>query len=175
MDIERSILTIIRGGEKSPSSQGVPCSLESILPTLIALKNFAYHYRLLPSTKLPVPVISVGNIAVGGTGKTPLVHLLALQLQERIQLAILSRGYRSQLEKSKSCKKISSISGPLYQPAECGDEPYFLSQKTKAAIWVGANRTVSGLQAIAEGAQCLLLDDGMQHRTLKARYRDCSC
>jgi tetraacyldisaccharide 4'-kinase len=58
----------------------------------------------------------------------------------------------------------------LFSPEECGDEPWFLSQKTKVSIWVGADRVLSGREAIAHGVNCLLLDDGMQHRRLKRDF-----
>lgn len=167
MDIERCILKIIRGEKKAPVLKAFLAVLSFLYRFMVAFRNKAYDYRLLPATKLPVPVISIGNIAVGGTGKTPLVHMLALHLQDHMQLGILSRGFRSQMEESGRNVCISSGKGPLYGARECGDEPYFLAQKTKAHIWVGVNRTLSGLQAIHQGAQCLLLDDGMQHRKLR--------
>jgi tetraacyldisaccharide 4'-kinase len=125
---------------------------------------------MFSSEKLSVPVVSVGNVVVGGTGKTPLVHLLAGALQNKVRLAILTRGFRSKMEKSGAVKQISAGSGPLFPAEECGDEPFFLAQKTKACVWVGANRVLSGRSAIAQGANCLLLDDGMQHRRLKRDF-----
>ncbi len=170
MDTQSIILEIIRGERKAPILSVGLKALSYAYRLAIASRNLAYDQGILPSKKLPVPVISVGNIAVGGTGKTPLIHLLATALQDKVRLGILSRGYRSQIEKSKRIKQISAGSGPLCSAEECGDEPYFLSQKTKASIWVGPNRLLSGIQAIAGGANCLLLDDGMQHRRLKRDF-----
>ena len=144
--------------------------LSAVYRSLITARNLAYDRDLFASTRLSVPVVSVGNIVVGGTGKTPFVHLLASKLQDKVRLAILTRGYRSQMEKMGESKKISAGAGPLFSPEECGDEPYLLAQKTKAAIWVGADRISSGKKAIEEGANCLLLDDGMQHRRLKRDF-----
>jgi tetraacyldisaccharide 4'-kinase len=170
MDLERSILKIIRGEKKAPLVKAGLAALSAIYRSVLAARNFAYDLGWIPSTRLPVPVISIGNIVVGGTGKTPLVHLFASHLQDRLSLAILTRGFRSKIEKSGKSRLISSRNGPLCSPQECGDEPYFLAQKMKAAIWVGPDRVRSGQLAIEQGAQCLLLDDGMQHRRLKRDF-----
>ncbi len=82
----------------------------------------------------------------------------------------MTRGFRSQIEQSGRIEQISKGSGPLLPAGECGDEPFFLAQKTKASIWVGADRILSGRRAIADGANCLLLDDGMQHRRLRRDF-----
>ena len=170
MDLERSILKIIRGEKKAPFAVGALACLSAIYRSAVATRNFAYRLGWLPSFSLSVPVISIGNLVVGGTGKTPLVHLLASQLQEQTRLAILTRGYRSQIEKLGKSQLISAGNGPLCSPQECGDEPYFLAQKTKAPIWVGPDRVASGQLAIQQGAQCLILDDGMQHRRLNRDF-----
>jgi tetraacyldisaccharide 4'-kinase len=107
-------------------------------------------------------VISIGNIAVGGTGKTPLVELLASELSSQFPLAIVTRGFKSQSEHRNVRIDIEEPNGSsLY-----GDEPMLLSLKTKVPVFVGKNRFKSGLMAIEEGAKCILLDDGMQHRKL---------
>jgi tetraacyldisaccharide 4'-kinase len=163
MHFERKLLEIIRGEKKAPVIMAAMAAISSVYRCVLAARNFAYDRGWLPSARLPAVVVSVGNIVVGGTGKTPLVHLLASELQQKVRLAILTRGFRSHIEKSGTIEKISSESSP----GKCGDEPYFLLQKTKAHIWVGADRVASGRLAIREGAKCLLLDDGMQHRRLK--------
>jgi tetraacyldisaccharide 4'-kinase len=167
MDFERTLLEIIRGEKKAPFIEAGLAGLSGVYRSIIAARNLAYDQGWISSVQLPALVISVGNIVVGGTGKTPLVHLLASRLHEKIPLAILTRGFRSQIEKLGKNKKISSENGPICSVEECGDEPYFLAQKTKIPIWVGADRALSGRLAIEEGAKCLLLDDGMQHRRLK--------
>ncbi len=170
MIFERKLLEIIRGERKAPLIMAGLAGLSVFYRSAIAARNLAYDRGWFSSAKLPAVVISVGNIVVGGTGKTPLVHLLASQLQEKTRLAILTRGFRSRIEKRGEVKKISSLNGPLFPAEECGDEPYFLAQKTKASIWVGPDRVASGRSAIGEGANCLLLDDGMQHRRLKRDF-----
>lgn len=141
--------------------------LSFLYRALIALRHFAYDKKIFSTHTLPIPVISIGNLIAGGTGKTPLVHLLASRLeQQNISFAILSRGYRSAIEKTNQSTPISIGQGPLFSPFECGDEPYFLAKKTKASIWVGPDRVASGRAALTQGARCLLLDDGMQHRRI---------
>src|SRR5581483_9985987 len=166
MGLQSSILKIIRGEKKAPIAKACLFGLSGIYRFAIAIRNFSYDKKLLSSAKLSVPVISVGNLVAGGTGKTPLIHLLALALQEKTRLGILSRGYKSQIERSGQIKQVSTA---LDSAGVYGDEPYFLAQKTKASIWVGADRLASGKQAVEKGVTCLLLDDGMQHRRL---FRD---
>ncbi len=170
MNLERTLLPIIRGEKKAPLVKTGLAGLSTLYRLLITARHLAYDRGLFNTSQLSVPVISVGNVTVGGTGKTPFVHLLASSLQAKLQLAILTRGYRSQIEKKGEIKCISTGQGPLFSPEECGDEPYFLAQKTLAAVWVGADRVASGQQAINAGAKCLLLDDGMQHRRLKRDF-----
>lgn len=167
MDLENTILKLIRGEKRAPVTMGVLAGLSYLYRFGVAARNLAYDHQLFSSTLLPVPVVSVGNIIAGGTGKTPLIQLLASHLQDKVKLAILTRGFRSEMEKTGQNKKISSGLGPFYSAQECGDEPYLLAQKTKAAIWVGADRVSNGQKAIEEGANCLLLDDGMQYRQVK--------
>jgi len=166
MYFKHRLLEIIRGEKKAPVIMGALAAMSGVYRSILAVRNFAYDRGWLPSVQLPAVVISVGNIIVGGTGKTPLVHLLASELQHKFPLAILTRGFRSQIEKSGAIQKISFETSP----DKCGDEPYFLLQKTKGCIWVGADRVASGRLAIQEGAKCLLLDDGMQHRRLKRDF-----
>lgn len=170
MDLEQNILQIIRGEKKAPFLKSVFAGLSYLYRNGIAARNWAYDNRIFRSKRLSTPVISIGNLVVGGTGKTPLVHLLVSSLQEKAKVAILTRGFRSRIEKSGTVQQISCGEGPLFSPEECGDEPYFLAQKTKAAVWVGVDRHASGQEAIRTGAKCLILDDGFQHRRLERDF-----
>ena len=109
--------------------------------------------------RLSVPVIAIGNLVAGGSGKTPTTIALAQQLQERgYRPAILSRGYGGLAQNALRVE-------PEQQSAETvGDEPQLLAQT--APTWVGRQRYSSGLAAIAAGADILMLDDGMQHHGL---------
>jgi tetraacyldisaccharide 4'-kinase len=106
-------------------------------------------------------VISVGNLAVGGTGKTPVVMYLAQRLASAgQQVAVLSRGYG---RRERGVLRVARDS----QVVAVGDEPLLIARRCPAAaVWVGPDRFELARRARAEGAQVLLLDDGMQHRRL---------
>lgn len=128
----------------------------------IALRHWAYDHDWLPQKKAAVPVISIGNIVAGGTGKTPLVHLLAGELTTFAKIAILSRGYRSKMEHSKGGQVLS-----FTRCVDCGDEPRLLAQKLpETLVFVGKNRHLSAQYATSQGVELIILDDGMQHRRL---------
>jgi tetraacyldisaccharide 4'-kinase len=116
-------------------------------------------------TRLPVPVVSVGNITLGGTGKTPLVIALARELQcHGWRVAVLLRGYGSK-------RQVPCRVGVGHSAAAVGDEALELHQQLpEAQVWVGRDRLASAQAAIAAGATLLLLDDGLQHWRLA---RDC--
>ncbi len=165
--MKKNILNLIRAKQQAP----IPlrwcfflCS--QIWSLIIRIRHIAYDWGLLKIKRAPLPTFSVGNIAIGGTGKTPLVHLLAELLSEKGKVAILTRGFKSKFEKARRPVQISAGKGPIYSAQECGDEPFFLSLHTSASIWVSPDRSASARLAHAEGAVCLLLDDGMQHRKI---------
>ncbi len=134
----------------------------------IKLRNLLYDKGLLKSHRLSVPVISVGNLSVGGSGKTSLVLYLARHLQERKHVCILSRGYK---RRTKGTLLVSYKGKLLCGWEESGDEPYMMaSLLTSSSVVVDEDRYRGGLYAVRElGAQVILLDDGFQHRRL---FRD---
>lgn len=128
----------------------------------VGVRHFAYKSGLLKTVKVPPRVISVGNIVAGGTGKTPLVRLLAEEFKDK-KLAILTRGYRSKIERSGD---VALLEGNL-TPEDCGDEPYWYAKKLPhVSIWVGKKRVLSAKRAAELGTEVLILDDGMQHLSL---------
>lgn len=135
---------------------------------LVAYKNWVFDRGWVRKYSPPVPVvISVGNIVVGGTGKTPVTLMLAQEFYPTIPLAVLSRGYRSPAEKLKAPIVLSKGNGPTQSAQFCGDEPYLLAQNLpKAIVIVGRNKHKASDIAAKAGAQLILLDDGMQHRRL---------
>jgi len=123
--------------------------------------------RLTLKKELPKPVISVGNITWGGTGKTPLViktakYCLALGLKP----CVLTRGYK---RKSGSSVLVSDAEEILVPPALCGDEPYLIAQSVKGAIVISASdRFSAAMTALNRFApDVFILDDGFQHWSLK--------
>lgn len=125
-------------------------------------RNRLYDLGLLPSARLPVPVIVVGNITVGGTGKTPLVAWLAQLLKRSgYRPGIVSRGYRG-----------SSRTWPRYvtaasSPDEVGDEPVLLARRAGCPVMVGRDR-VAAARVLLAAYRCniVISDDGLQHRRL---------
>jgi tetraacyldisaccharide 4'-kinase len=134
------------------------------LAWLYALGVRRYRRRSCP-VRLPVAVLSVGNITLGGTGKTPLVIALAQELRQRGRsVAVLLRGYGGG---SRRPRRVSSADAA----AQVGDEALEIQRSLPGvAVWVGSDRVAGGLAAIAAGADLLLLDDGLQHWRLA---RDC--
>jgi tetraacyldisaccharide 4'-kinase len=126
-----------------------------------------YCRRWLAQQKLPVPVISIGNVTLGGTGKTPMVIRLAeWLLAEGKRVAILSRGYRRTSRESKLL--VSDGERLLVGPREAGDEPFLIAMRCpKAVVAVGADRYELGRWVLSRfPVDCILLDDGFQHLAL---------
>ncbi len=135
--------------------------------SVIFFRNFFYDKKIFKIYRSTVPTLSIGNIIAGGSGKTPVTFLFAKALQSSARLALLSRGYRSKAEKKKYPTVLSCGKGPLFDSAFVGDEPYLLSKKLPSALFVvGADRVAAATVAEREGAELLILDDGMQHRRL---------
>lgn len=127
-----------------------------------------YRRGTFHTTKLDRPVISIGNITTGGTGKTPLVeHVARLIAAQGKKVCILTRGYG---RKDPHLQVIVSDGyGVLASPSEAGDEPYLLATKLKglAAVISSADRIAAGREAIKDfGTDCFVLDDGFQHLRL---------
>lgn len=118
------------------------------------------------SHRLAHPVISVGNITLGGTGKTPFVEFLARRLRfEGRRPAVLSRGYG---RRSQGVRIVSRGEGPLVGAEEGGDEPVALARRLPGVLVVVAERRIeAGRAAEALGADVFLLDDGYQHLALR--------
>ena len=164
MPLQTYVQDIIEMRRNAPLARGGLFALSTLFKAGVALRNVGYDRAWFKVFKSPLPVISVGNIVAGGTGKTPLIRLLLQELVSECRVALLSRGYRSQIEKSGALVNLAATPS---SPEECGDEPFWLSSLfPQVSIWVGKNRVLSAQKAFEEGAECLLLDDGMQHRRL---------
>jgi tetraacyldisaccharide 4'-kinase len=146
-----------------------------ILPPLSALYSAVTRTRLslyqrgtFRTTKLDRPVISVGNMTVGGTGKTPLVEFVAKVIGATgKKVCILTRGYGRQHPERQVI--VSDGQAILATPTEAGDEPYLLATNLlgQAAVICSADRISAGRDAIEVfGTECFVLDDGFQHLRL---------
>ena len=169
MDIETLVLDVIEGRKKAPFLRGAFYVLSLAFQLGVRIRHLLYDRGLFKSHLSNRPVISVGNIVAGGTGKTPFVAKLVKELVAKPgDIAILSRGYRSQNEKGISLQ-VSKGFGPESSSAICGDEPYWLALETNASIWVGKDRVQSADRALEAGSHLLILEDGFQHRALKRK------
>jgi tetraacyldisaccharide 4'-kinase len=132
------------------------------------LRRWAYASGLIKQFKVACPVVSVGNLTLGGNGKTPMTQFLAkVFLQKGYRPAILSRGYgrRPSLEREEPLV-VSLGQGPLLSAQECGDEPFLSALKSQATVVLARRRSLAALKAIELGANILILDDGFQHLSL---------
>lgn len=141
-----------------------------LMPALWLLLPLAWLYaglsalnrRFAKPQRLPVPVIVVGNIIVGGAGKTPLTLWLARQLRDRgWRPGIVSRGY------GRSGDEVIAVTAAS-RPDEVGDEPLLLARRSDVPVWVGRQRAVAGeaLLAAHPEVDVVLCDDGLQHYAL---------
>jgi tetraacyldisaccharide 4'-kinase len=135
-----------------------------IYGVVIRVRQMLYRRGLFKTRQLPCKVISVGNITLGGTGKTPLVIALASELLKRgITVGILSRGYKGARERHGGV--VSDGTRIHLTPAEAGDEPFMLARLLSGVpVLVGKKRYTMGIYAHERfGMDCLILDDGFQH------------
>ncbi|MBC7695081.1 MAG: tetraacyldisaccharide 4'-kinase [Burkholderiales bacterium] len=134
---------------------------------ITAFRNFLYDWKILPSKSFEVHTICVGNLAVGGTGKTPHVEYLINLLKNEMKLAVLSRGY-----KRKSTGFIHATNSSSVE--DIGDEPLLYKTKNPDLdVCVDGNR-VNGVKKILDFSQppkVIILDDAFQHRALNCELK----
>ena len=172
-----------RHGIRASILRAILYALSFIYDRLVQLRLYLYRKRILRERALGCLVISVGNLTVGGTGKTPIVEKFARALQVGgRRVAILSRGYKSVPRKrnwpdrlrrkdADPPRVVSDGKSLLLDSLTAGDEPYMLAHNLKDVIvLVDKNRVKSGRFAIDRwGVDTLLLDDGLQYLHLKHR------
>ena len=194
-DLEQYIIDVIihnRRGIRASLLRTVFWFLSGIYKGAVRLRLYLYRERYIHDHHLGVPVISVGNITVGGTGKTPVVELLAKSLRDRgRRVAILSRGYKSKRQRKAPLRwriaaKLGLARKPKGLPARvvsdgekvlldsytAGDEPFMLAHNCPGVpVVVDRNRVKAGAHAIRKfGSDVLILDDGLQYLKLKHRH-----
>ncbi|QCX38028.1 tetraacyldisaccharide 4'-kinase [Aureibaculum algae] len=131
---------------------------------ITSARNIFYDKGILKSTQFDIPTIVVGNLSVGGTGKTPQVEYLVRLLQDKYKVAILSRGY-------KRSTKGFIIASPKSTASEIGDEPLQYYKKfSKVIVAVDADRVngIHQLTQLVDNPEVILLDDAFQHRKVEA-------
>lgn len=139
--------------------------LSWIFRVLVFLRQSCYRLGLLKSYRLTKPVIVVGNLTVGGTGKTPVVIWLASMLQNQgVHVGVITRGYGGLIKSWP--QRVYPDSDPLL----VGDETVLIAGRTHAIVVSGPDRVAAGQLAINAGAEVLISDDGLQHYRLQ---RDC--
>ncbi len=154
---ENWLLEIIADPSNDPLRQFLRLMLfllSLVYRVAVGIRNWAYDHRLLPVNQVDAPVIAVGNLTVGGTGKTPIVKWLIEQLSENHNVAVVSRGYRK-------------------LPGELNDEgleiarqfPNVLQIQDKDRV-VAANQAIQSFRNHAQQQLAILVDDGFQHRRL---------
>ncbi len=165
MSIESALIDLIEGRRHSYVLLGFLYLVSLVYETVVRIRNVCYDQNLFTVYQSSLPVVSVGNLVAGGTGKTPLVQKLVDELSQISgEIAIVTRGYRSQAESGfvlASCGE-----GPLVSVRACGDEAYWLALKTKASLWVGKNRLQSLFKIEKTSARLVVLEDGFQHRKI---------
>ncbi|MDA7916118.1 tetraacyldisaccharide 4'-kinase [Verrucomicrobia bacterium] len=189
---ETFVLEVIfeqRKGKRAALLRFVLFCLSKVFEVIIKLRRFLYNVRIIRDTTLGIQVITVGNLTVGGTGKTPVVEKFARVLQdEGRKVAILSRGYRSKppplrhrlmnkilLRADTTPPRVVSDGKNLLLDSETsGDEPYMLASNLKdVVVLVDKDRVKAGRYAISHfGCDILLLDDGFQYWRLRGRRTD---
>lgn len=194
-DLENFVIDVIihnRRGIRASLLRLVFRGLSGIYSAAVRTRLYLYRHRYIHDHHLGVPVISVGNLTVGGTGKTPVVEMLVKALQEHGRtVCILSRGYKSKRQKKLSfSKKMAARLGWIPKPPEplprvvsdgenvlldshnAGDEPFMLAKNCPGVpVVVDKNRVKAGAYAIQKfGADVLVLDDGLQYLKLKHRH-----
>ena len=127
------------------------------------LRRLAYLARLLPSARVGIPVVAIGNLTVGGSGKTPLaIHVAELLKARGWSPAIVSRGYGGTVRAPRAVSLASD-------PAEVGDEPVLMARRAGCPVWVGPDRAAVAVRLRDEHPDCdvIVLDDGLQHYGLR--------
>ena len=188
-DLEQYAIAVIldkRHGFRASLLRVILRALSFIYLAIVQVRLYLYRNRILKERQLGCLVISIGNLTVGGTGKTPVVEKFARALQRGgRRVAILSRGYKSIDKRRKKSwferlidkntpdppRVVSDGKNVLLDSATAGDEPYMLASNLRGvAVVVDKDRVKAGLHAIKElDVDTLLLDDGLQYLHLKHR------
>lgn len=191
-EAETYVLEVILGDRRGKGAtvlRGTLFALSKVFALAVKTRRFLYNVRILRDSTIGVQVIAIGNLTVGGTGKTPVVEKFARELKDAGRnVAILSRGYRSKppplsrrlmnkmlfRHESEPPRIVSDGKSLLLNSEVAGDEPYMLASNLKdVVVLVDKDRVKAGRYAIEKfGCDTLLLDDGFQYWKLRGRRHD---
>lgn len=136
--------------------------LSAVFAMLAGLRRLAFATGLLRSVRVACPVLVVGNLSVGGTGKTPLVIWLASTLRARgVRVVVITRGYGGTA--AQWPQRVDAASDPL----RVGDESVLIARQSGCPVVAGPDRVASAQQATEQGAEVIISDDGLQHYRLQ--------
>ena len=133
---------------------------------VLRIRNLFFDIGIFESTEFDIPIVAVGNLSVGGTGKTPQIEYFIRLLQNDYNIAVLSRGYKRKSEGFVFANENTTV-------AEIGDEPFQFFQKfKKIKVVVDADRRngIEKIKELAPSVNLILLDDAFQHRKVKAGF-----
>lgn len=179
--LEQYGIEVILGRDKSLRARALRVGLGGlacIYRALVQLRLYLFRQRVIHDYDLGCMVVSIGNLTVGGTGKTPVVEMLARALHQRgRRVAVLSRGYKSRAKRrgtgdgEDAPRVVSDGQRLLLDSRESGDEPFMLARNLLGVpVVVHKNRVKGGRHALRHlGADTLILDDGLQYRRLRRR------
>lgn len=182
--LEQRLLKVISKevrGKRAACLRGLLKVLSWVFGLMVQLRLLLYRHRIMRANSLGCQVISVGNVTVGGTGKTPVVETFAQSLQQKgRKVAVLSRGYKSRKipfwqklmnKKDRLPRVVSDGERLLLNSDLAGDEPYMLaSNLPDVVVLVDKDRVKAGKYAIRKfGCDTLVLDDGFQYLRLQHR------
>lgn len=146
-----------------PFLYGISC----LYRIIIYVRNKCFDFGFLPIYRSPIKSISIGNITLGGTGKTPLTIFIAKTLSNKYRVAILTRGYGGKIRKKDSPARINSKDSLKLDAALYGDEPCLMANSCpRACVYVHPKRSLSARVAEQDNCEVLIMDDGFQHRYL---------
>ena len=129
----------------------------------IRVRNMLFDKQILPSKSYDIPIVCIGNITAGGTGKTPMVELVAGYLSKKYNVAVLSRGYGRKTQGYR-------VVDPFDHYSDVGDEPLQIKRKFPDIPVIVCERRTEGIERIRQqfsDVELIIMDDGFQHRWVK--------
>jgi len=167
-----------RAGKRAGLLRAILLAASYLYLGIVTLRLYLFRSHILRNHQLGCPVVSIGNLTVGGTGKTPVVEKLSRDLTARgRRIAILSRGYKSVRRKGSHApgapvRVVSEGGAILLDSKSAGDEPFMLAKNLRGvAVVVDKDRVGCGRHAVEKlGCDLLILDDGLQYLKLHRRF-----